>query len=387
MSPLIQLSPLAPTDASPKGGRPTGKTADADRFAALLPGKRQPTGKIVPLPLPDAPDLASEGDCEGISAPEVSERTIGSDTSVDPLFATTISLLSSPSPHPQDTAEPAPPANQPASFVGNSESAPTLAPLIAREAGGEAGALDNTGPVRDHRSAASAALPSQPPSDLPVSQSARPDTAAPILHPQDNAKVVAALAGTAWTAAPATKPRTPALRAADPLSPDLTPRPSTPDAVLPALPVAPVMASTAAPSDRPARPDHAPTGEALGQMLEHVEFGRAHTGGTATHLRVVHEAVGRLSITIESAGAGGRADLQLGSDDAGVRHALAEAVPGLMRLAEERRLDIGSVGIGVLGTAAREGDQGSSPRHQDGQPARAPAPSPSATPRSTGLFA
>ena len=408
---MIQLSPLTPANASPTGARPTGEPSEGDRFAALMPGKRQAAGN--PLPLPTL-EPNTEANVFVTSLDAEAGPDDGDDPSAEPLFTKAMVLPAASWPQATVaaasiglTSPSASPLRGDASPLTIGDGAPGQQPLFPGQAAADAPppTLDGTeferagNPLPPVRTDHPGALPESgsdnpvPASLIPRTVPASPSSATPTrpeaaasLHPQDSAKLAAALASAPF--AFASKARAPSTRTADPLGSETTPPLPATAPTLPVTPVPPAASTAGRPGDQPSTPNPERSGEALGQMLEHVEFGRAETGGDATHLRVVHEAVGRLGITAESAGEG--IDLRLRSDDAAVRHALAEAVPGLMRLADNRHLEISSVGIGPLVDGGRDEARGngrdSPPRRHD---VRSPnrSRSPDTAPRSTGLFA
>ena len=141
-------------------------------------------------------------------------------------------------------------------------------------------------------------------------------------------------------------------------------------------------------------PPSAPDRHAATPLIERVEFDTGLDG--VTRLRLVHESVGRLLVTL---GAGERTDVRMTTDDAAVRQTLADALPTLRRLADDRHLPLGAVEVAAasVGGDARgrdaPADRRPAPPTAHAPPPHAPAhaarPLPRSTPagRSAGLFA
>lgn len=382
---------IQPTRPSPIDTVRRAQTSAApiEGFALPAAGKRQATGTILPAdtadtadaadgPLPPATDRAGtveDGD-QDRSEPTPSPLPFAQVVALLlPQGGPTARAIEQTGPAKRSTTNPAPvpAATSPAPPTTSPTAAPTAAPIVA--------ALPET------RIAAASVPP------VPV-------------HPNDLAKLARAGARRPGPAAePTPGPAASALAVAGNLEP--TSATAGPSASEPSpsstAPVDPQGASSGgskgrAPDGSGAAPrdGRAPASPAMTELIEHVEFGGPDR---PARLELVHEAVGRLSVTLDAGPE--RTDVRLGSDDPITRRALAEAVPTLLRLAEERRVPVGSVEIGHTASPGGAGvGTGAERQLPDPQAERHPVPArASATPalhtaalhtttrRTAGLFA
>ena len=349
------ISPTAPTDPIRRSAVPRLPAALDGLFPALLSGTSLPAGKDVPVnePLPTEQDDGTDA-AASLGAPFVVPPPI-----VPPAtFATA-------NPAPLDIG--AEPAARSASASPDGSPVPTSADApgedTVRDAAVPSGSLANAA-VRPARTLPGVTAMADPAPALPSVGPPVPPPVRPPLLPlaaPDAAKVLRAAEALATAPAVAPvlahsadrppsgrRPRatdaidTPPVPLAQPAATDLVVDPrlpvggERPGAVTPAA-VAPTQAS------RPADP------AAMAALIEHVEFGG--DGGTIADrasLTLVHHSVGRLDVALsaEADRVGSQVGVRLGSDDPAVRQTLTDAVPALVRAADERRLELGEIVIG-----------------------------------------